>query len=135
MANNYIQVTVSPELPASLFSDEELQSLDAACGLHCHRHDDVLYFFADDYFCEEDDDHNDQHINCIDSFQAKLKQLDPASYPYILIEGAATCNKMRAHEFGGIAYFITRDEVRHMSTWQWLDEMESSRNKGVRVEP
>jgi hypothetical protein len=48
-----------------------------------------------------------------------------------VIEGAATCNKMRAHEFGGIAYFITRDEVRQMSTWQWLDEMESTQKKGV----
>jgi hypothetical protein len=126
MADNYNQATVSPSLPSSHFSDMELQLLAGACGLHCDRCNDALYFFADCFFCEEGEDQHDQRINCTDIFQAKLRELDPVSYPYIVIEGAATCSKMRSGEFGGFAYFITRDEVRYMSTWQWLHEMESA---------
>ena len=56
--------------------------------------------------------------------QDKLRRLDASDYPRIVIEGAATCSKMRPGEFGGFAHLITRDDVRSMSTWQWLDEQD-----------
>ena len=52
--------------------------------------------------------------------QAKLRQLDATAYPHITIHGASTCSKMRDDEFGGFAHVITRDDVRSLSTWQWL---------------
>ena len=121
MANNYTQATVSPHLPAGLFSDSELDAL-AACGLSHECHAGTLYFFADTYFREEDDGEDGEPFNSIALFQSKLKLLDPADTPHIVIEGAAACSKMRQGEFGGFAFFITRDEVRFTATWQWVDE-------------
>jgi hypothetical protein len=130
MANNYYQATVQPELPASLFTQQELDSLAQACGLRSEPEGDQLYFFAEESFCEHDEDEHGQRINCLELLQAKLKALDPASYPYIAIEGASTCSKMRTGEFGGFAYFITRDDVRSTSSWQWLHQ-EMARQKGI----
>ena len=122
MANNYYQATVSPELPATLFHEDELRSLEFACGLTCERAGGNLYFFAGESFGEEGEDEDGQPVNCLTLMQEKLKQLDPVAYPHIAVHGAATCSKMRPDEFGGFAYIITRDAVRSLSTWQWLDE-------------
>lgn len=131
MANNYYQATVQPELPASVFTQQELDKLAQVCGLHNEPEGDLLYFFAEECFCEEDDDEHGQRINCLELLQAKLQSLDPESYPHIAIEGASTCSKMRHGEFGGFAYFITRDQVRCSSTWQWLHEQETAQQKGI----
>ena len=133
MTNNYSTATVSPELPASLFSEPEIESLTFACGITCERIGDLLYFVAEDSFFEEGEDEDENQINCTALFQAKLNLLDPLSFPHIVIEGAATCSKMRQGEFGGFAYFISRDEVKFMSTWQWLIETEIALKKGAAV--
>jgi hypothetical protein len=122
MADNHYQATVSPDLPAALFSKEELYSLESACGLTCEPDGDHLYFFADTSFREEGEDGEGSSVDCLELMQAKLRQLDPDAYPHISIQGAATCSKMRPDEFGGFAHLITRDDVRSMSTWQWLHE-------------
>jgi hypothetical protein len=122
MADNYYQATVSPELPAASFSDEELQSLEIACGLTFERYGDDLYFFAETCFVEQGEDDDSFGVDCLAFMQEKLRQLDPADYPHIWIQGAATCSKMRPDEFGGFAIFITRDGIRSVSTWQWLRE-------------
>jgi hypothetical protein len=121
MANNYSQATISPSLPATLFRDEELQSL-SICGLSAERIGDCLYFFADECFSDEGEDEDGELVNCLALMQEKLRQLDPAAYPHISIEGAAVCSKMRMGEFGGFAHFITRDDIRSVSTSQWLFE-------------
>ena len=126
MTNNYNQATVWPELPASHLIDAEIQSLAVACGLRCEQHDGLLYFFSEEFFSEEGEDLEGEHIDCTEVLRAKLRQLDPSSYPYIAIEGAATCSKMRSGEFGGFAYFITREAVQYVSTWQWLYERKTS---------
>jgi hypothetical protein len=125
MADNFYQATISPELPAALFDEAELQALETGCGLSCEKIDDHLYFFADTAFREDGEDDEESPIDCLGLMQAKLRQLDPAAYPHITIQGAATCSKMRPGEFGGFAHLITRDDVRSMSTWQWLDEQAS----------
>lgn len=122
MANNYYQATVSPDLPAALFSDEELRSLKFDCGLSCEKIEDSLYFFAEEYFCDQAEGEDGFGVDCPGLLQEKLLKLDPEAYPHISIQGAATCSKMRPDEFGGFAYFITRDTVRYTSTWQWLYE-------------
>jgi hypothetical protein len=121
MANNYYQATLSPDLPAALFNQEELDAL-ATCGLSWEKIEGNLYFFADTSFREEGEDNQGSTIDCLALLQSKLRQLDPAAYPHISIQGAATCSKMRPDEFGGFAHLITRVDVRSMSTWQWLDE-------------
>lgn len=123
MANNYSHATLDPLLPASLFTEEELDALAFACGLRSERDGDLLYFFAEESFWEEGEDRHEQLVNCVKLFQGKLRLLDAGEYPRITIEGAHTCSKMRPGEFGGFAYYITRDEVRYHATWQWLDEM------------
>jgi len=135
MADNYCQATISPELPAALFNAEELRALEMACGLSWEKINDNLYFFADTSFREEGEDDEGSPVDCLALMQAKLRQLDPAAYPRITIQGAGTCSKMRPDEFGGIAHLITRDTVRSMSTWQWLEEQTSRDDSQLRGRP
>jgi hypothetical protein len=122
MADNYYQATVSPDLPAAIFDEEELRSLEIACGLSHEAYGDHLYFIADTSFREEGEDGEGASIDCLGLMQAKLRRLDPGAYPHVVIHGATTCSKMRPDEFGGFAYLITRDAIRSISTWQWLHE-------------
>ena len=126
MANNYYQATVSPDLPAALFTEKELRALEIACGLTCERYGEELYFYAEERFCELGEDDDGFGVDCRALLQEKLRQLDPAAYPCISIQGAATCSKMRPDEFGGFAYLITRHDIRSISTWEWLHVMSSS---------
>jgi hypothetical protein len=126
MADNYYQATVSPELPARLFSEDELQALELACGLTAERCGDDLYFFAETCFSERGEDADGFGVDCLALMQEKLRQLDPTDYPCISIQGASTCSKMRPDEFGGFAFLITRDGIRSMSTWDWLNEEEKT---------
>jgi len=124
MADNYYQATVSPDLPASLFSEGELVALETACGLSHERDGEDLYLYADTSFREEGDyvrAGEDATINCLTLLQEKLRQLDADAYPHIAIQGAATCSKIRPGELGGFAYLITRHGIRSMSTWEWLE--------------
>jgi hypothetical protein len=122
MANNYTQATVSPDLPATLFTPQELQLLQAACGLSSERVGEKLYFFAADFFSEPGEAEDGSGVKCTALFQEKLRQLDPLAYPAIVIHGASTCSTMRPDEFAGIAFYITREDIRTMSTWEWLDQ-------------
>jgi hypothetical protein len=130
MANNYDQATISPALPASLFSEAELRSLAVACGLSSERDGDDLYFFAETCFFEQGEDDDGFGVDLVSLLQAKLRQLDMTAYPHITIHGASICDKMRADEFGGFAYVITRENVRHLSTWEWLAN-QSGTNSGA----
>jgi hypothetical protein len=121
MASNHYQATMTPDLPAAVFSEFDLHALNAACGLRCEG-DDLLYFYAEECFSEEGEDHEGNWFNGLSLLQEKLRHLDPSAYPRIVIEGAATCSKMRPGEFGGFAFLITRDEIRYMATWQWIHE-------------
>jgi hypothetical protein len=130
MTNNYSQATVSPDLPARLFTEDELLSLQIACGLSTERYEQNLYFFADENFCERGEGDDGFEVDCPALMQEKLRQLDPVAYPHIAIQGAATCSKTRQDEFGGFAYLITRSDIRSISTWQWLHE-QTHQNSGL----
>ena len=120
MANNYSQAAISPALPASLFSEAELQSLAVACGLSCERcgmnsiSSLRLAFSIGERMTKAT---ASIALHCC---KQKLRQLDMTAYPHITIHGASTCDKIRPDEFGGFAYVITRDDIRSLSTWQWL---------------
>jgi hypothetical protein len=120
MSDNYNQATISPSLPASLFSEDELETLSIACGLSCETCREHIYLFADSSFSEEGDDEEGENVDLLALLQAKLRQLDAVEYPHITIHGASTCSKMREDEFGGFAHVITRENVRSVSTWSWL---------------
>jgi hypothetical protein len=47
---------------------------------------------------------------------------NPERFKYVILEGAMTCSKMRQGEFGGFAYFITRSDIRSISTGEWITE-------------
>ncbi len=120
MANYYSQATITPCLPATLFREEELDSLSRACGLTTESEGDDLYFFAEECFSDEGEDENGETFDCLALLQGKLRQLDASTYPHIVIEGATVCGRMRPGGFGGFAYYITRDEIRSIATSQWL---------------
>jgi len=49
-----------------------------------------------------------------------LSTLPEDQVPYIVVEYAETCSKMRQGEFGGGAWLITREENYFMTTGSWL---------------
>lgn len=54
--------------------------------------------------------------------QRVLRDLPADKFPFVEIEWAETCSKMRQGEFGGGAMFITRDDIQQMTTGWWLQE-------------
>ena len=50
--------------------------------------------------------------------------------PYVTVEAAFTCSKMRPDHFGGAGFFITKDYVRSFGTQEWLDGVRKSSDRG-----
>lgn len=50
-----------------------------------------------------------------------LRGLSPEEYPYIKVEAAMWCSKVRPGQFGGWASFITREGIEYSGTGSWLD--------------
>jgi len=152
MANNHSQGTVSPLLPlteaqqdllrwdpddAAIDFDDgtvldpentEQLALDRkaiALGLTYEYRDGRLDFEPQGgkfyLFCEyglsEDGATLLQHI---------LTGLDEEEYPYLWVEGAFTCDKLRQGEHGGWACFILRDDIRWGGTQSWIRDQEDS---------
>jgi hypothetical protein len=126
MTDNYVQATISPELPEGIFAEDELSVLEAACGIEWEKIGDHVYYFAPGSFREEGEGEDGETIDCLGLLQEKLRLLDPEAYPHIVIHGAATCDRMRPDQFGGFAHLITRDRIRSISTWEWLEEQTES---------
>lgn len=137
MANNYTQGTVSPLLP---LTDEHLEMLEEdpedlqedpeepmtpgqvrlkALGteqrtyLTWEKLEGGLYYL----FAEETLGHG-----ALEVLQEILTDLDEEKYPYITVEYAHTCSKMRPDQFGGGAWFITRKHVEFVNTGSWLEQ-------------
>lgn len=152
MANNYTQATVSPSIPASAITPLELELLNYM-GLtgdkYTHEGTELYYFYAEEYLSTVDDcfeldicgdteiDPDDavyledgkviSGIESCDVFQNILKRLPVDEFPHITIQGADTCSKMRADNFGGFAVYITRESIEFCSTWAWLNEKTSQK--------
>lgn len=142
MANNYCQATVTPDLP---LTDDQLEAItyrgwdldaeewppehlssrtirylerltgyDDECfttGLEiAPGADGNVYLYASEYDGVADE-----------LLQDILRDLPQDKYPYIVIEGAYSCSKMRQGEFGGFAVLITREKIHRMDTGVWLN--------------
>lgn len=57
----------------------------------------------------------DATANLVQGFLARFEIENP-----VYFEAAFTCSKPRPDEFGGAAWFITKDEVKSFGTSQWL---------------
>lgn len=61
-------------------------------------------------------------LSYVDVFQ-EIVSRHPEKLPYVYLETAHTCSKMRPGGFGGSAELITASQVHVIDTGQWLDEM------------
>lgn len=122
MANNHTQATVYPELHKSLFTQEELDTLGENGFSYDEVNSDELYFYIEDGFDEDETAH---------IFQKAIErsknsdEVDPIEE--VLIEGAFTCTKMRAGEFGGFVLRITEEDVQGAGTDRLIEML----RKGV----
>lgn len=116
MANNYTQATVYPELSKTLFTEQDLETLQENGFSFDEAHGDELYFYVEEGFDEDETAH---------IFQKAIErsknsdEVDPVEE--ILIEGAFTCSKMRPGEFGGFVLRITEDNVQGGGTGLLID--------------
>ena len=139
MANNYMEGTIWPSLPLTetqrsalcacpedlrFAKDEELldgeklfvkwqetYGLEESTGISVDIDTDDLYYL----YCE-----NGMEAGADEVLQEILRGLPEDKYTCITFEAASYCSKMRPDEFGGVACFITRDEIKWMSTSDWL---------------
>lgn len=140
MANNYQQATTAPPLPlterhdlilkaAGLGSEEEIRALglDDEALAFCLEltEDDDAALVGVDWWKDGDgttfiigESGNLERLAQL--LQMILLDLPADEHPFVTIEWAETCSKMRVGEFGGGACFITRDDVRWFSTGEWL---------------
>lgn len=114
MANYNTQAVVFPYLPRDAFTDEETELLTeygfTAHPCHGKNEEGLVYLYCEEYCGDE----------AIDVLEAVLKRLPEDKVPYIYLEAAQTCSKMRSDGFGGFAWFISREFIHWVSTGQWL---------------
>ena len=126
MANSYAQGTFEPYIPASLFTDADLEIFDALGISHepVGKNGDI-YLYHENYCTSgwmEAEDGTDKEIGEDDLygiFQEVIKK-SAGKILWISHEQAYTCDKMRSSEFGGSAVFITADDIQYCSTSNWL---------------
>jgi hypothetical protein len=70
----------------------------------------------------------------IDVFQAIIKR-SLGRLPYVCLETALTCGKMRPDGFGGTAEIITESQAQFINTGRWLHEMIALVESGLPLQP
>lgn len=114
MANYYTSATVTPYLPRDVFIDKEVKELEEAgfTFYPCHgkNEEGLVYLYCEEYCGDEG----------MDVLFEVLKRLPEEEYPYIYLEAACTCSKMRSDGFGGFAWFITRNGPDWIGTGSWV---------------
>jgi hypothetical protein len=147
MANNYVQGTISPDLP---LTDAQVGALgmdaqdmpakdeieERAAWLREEGEAAILFTtWVDEFGLEYGtginlEKHRDKwYLYCENGLdeggdavlQDLLKAL-PTGITHITYEYAAHCSKLRPDEFGGGACFITRDDIQWTSTSMWLHQ-------------
>lgn len=61
-------------------------------------------------------------IDMVDLF-GELVAANPVALPFVEIQGAFTCSKLRQGEFGGFAHMITPTRTDSIDTGSWLESM------------
>jgi hypothetical protein len=138
VANNYTQGTVDPFLPLNEIQhrlitehnwDEEYedpQLEEVAKEIWGEERDEALNLEAEKgwpgsgahylFFPESTSEMGLTYLEWL------IRQPNMKDIPYITVEFAHTCSKMRPGEFGGGAWFITREGVESVHTGSWLGE-------------
>ena len=88
---------------------------DYSPGLDYEPDGDRYYLFAEDSLGDAD----------LEWLEWVLSTLPEDEVPYITVEYAHTCSKMRPGEFGGGAWFITREGTEFVNTGSWLSNREA----------
>ena len=126
--------TLSTEIGYEGDLDKMLEGLELLlqCGdefLHFSTekcHDDTYYLYAEDGLGDTD----------LAFLQWVIKDMPP-EIEWISCEFAFYCSKLRPDEFGGGAWFITRQDTETMFTGSWLAQQQAKLQEGhgVREEP
>lgn len=88
-------------------------------GIDYEEDGDAWYFFSPEYYPD----------GATDFFQWYLRK--HLEVPFIRVEMAYTCSKMRADGFGGGALHITTNKVEFFSTHDWLEKRVGMYERGV----
>lgn len=99
------------QLALSIPLTEEYQH-QGTPGYETHGTEGMYYVFLENGLSEEG----------AAVLQRILKDLDAEEYPYLRVEGAYTCSKLRPGEFGGWACHITREDIQWGGTSSWLHQ-------------
>ena len=90
---------------------EEMESAFRAIDFEPASREEGTYFFFED-FCPDEGAAVVQWL---------LRQCTKET-PWATIEGAYTCSELRPGQFGGFAWFITRDSLDCSGTSHWISE-------------
>lgn len=130
MADYFKQSVFQPIISKHLLSEEDLAFIEK---FGVSTEDDFydktkLYFYAEDYFDHWTDIRPDDiefertaEDDLFPRFQ-EIIQRSNGELPWISIESAFTCNRMRPDGFGGSAVFITADDIQYFGTSSWLEQ-------------
>jgi len=150
MANNYVQGTITPDIPLTDIQREALgigledipvspEERSEAQALRSRWSDDYM---ADDwtsgltivpagdgvFYLYSEEGGLETGFDAV--LQEILQGLPEAKYPFITYEAAYYCSKMRQGEFGGVACIITRDDIQWMATSGWLQDAKDALKGG-----
>lgn len=129
MADYLSQTVIQPLFPSHLLTEEDLDFFSA---FHIEaekgRSGETYYLFADEWcssgvlYNEETGEETEyEEDDLIHRFQEIIRRSE-GTLPWVSMEKAYTCSKMRPDGFGGSAIFITADDMKHVSTGYWLEE-------------
>lgn len=124
MANNYAQGTFEPEIPFNLFTESDLNLLDALSVSVDKGPDGLAYLYNENYctsgYLEVDEVEKEVGEDDLYAMLQEVIKRSNGEVQYITHEQAYTCDKMRKGEFGGSAVFITADDIQYHGTSSWL---------------
>lgn len=61
--------------------------------------------------------------------QLFLREMRPNENFLFTLGWAGICDKLRIGEFGGGAVAVTKDTIKYVSTWEWIDEQAAAFDK------
>jgi len=127
MADYYANCVLQPYLPENLVTDAD-EAFLSAFGFAANRQGGAVYLYAEEYtgsgMVYDDPVEGEREVEEAD-LSARLQEIirrSRGAVPWISLEFAYTCSKMKSDGFGGSAWFITGDSVEDISTSGWLQE-------------
>jgi hypothetical protein len=129
MADYYTEVVVEPFIPKALISEQDLKWLRLygfQNQMVVTEEGEGIYLYAPEYSCsawdlveEEDGPHQVEFDeDMLHAFFQRVIDASKGRLKYLCLHAACTCSKPRPDGFGGWVTFLTKDDQRHMNTWQ-----------------